>query len=257
LPTLTWNASANATSYRLIISTKADFTDVVYNDSTITDTSKTLTSALLNNKQYYWKVNAKNGSGTSSYSTTWNFTTLHDRLGEPAISRKCIKSVGGSATYYSRVYAQNITEPSGQGAGISAWIGYSTTNTNPNTWTNWVPATYNADQGNNDEYNAAIGSTLASGTYYVASIFQLGSTEIPANYVYGGYSTDGGGYWDGTTYVSATLSVAVPAPGAPTLVSPANNGTGISTLPTLTWIASANATSYRLIFATNSDFTDV
>jgi|GEM_PF-925668 len=258
LPTLTWNASANATSYRLIISTKADFTDVVYNDSTITDTSKTLTSALQNNKQYYWKVNAKNGSGTSSYSTTWNFTTVAV-IGWANLQFPGSASIdlGGSATYYSRVYAQNITEPSGQGAGITAWIGYSTTNTNPNTWTNWVPATYNTDQGNNDEYQAVLGSTLPSGTYYVASRFQLGSTEIPANYVYGGYSTDGGGYWDGTNYVSATLSVSVPAPSAPTLVSPLNNSTGISTLPTLTWNASANATSYRLIIATKADFTDV
>ncbi|MHC1738937.1 MAG: T9SS type A sorting domain-containing protein [Ignavibacteriaceae bacterium] len=258
LPTLTWNTTTNATSYRLIIATNSDFSDVVFNDSTITDTSKTLISALQNNKTYYWKVNAKNGSGTSSYSTTWNFTTMAviswanlQFPGSAAIS------LGGSATYYSRVYAQNITEPVGQGAGITAWIGYSTSNTNPNTWTNWVPATYNTDQGNNDEYQAAIGSTLASGTYYVASRFLLGSTETPANYVYGGYSTDGGGYWDGTTNVSATLNIAVPAPDAPTLVSPLNNATGQSTTPTLTWNSSATATSYRLMIATDNGFTDV
>jgi hypothetical protein len=43
LPTLEWNASSGATSYRLIIATDAEFSDIVYNDSTITDTSKTLT----------------------------------------------------------------------------------------------------------------------------------------------------------------------------------------------------------------------
>jgi len=258
LPTLTWNASANATSYRVIIATDAGFTNQIFNDSTITTTSKTLSEALQNNKKYYWKVNAKNVSGTSGYSTTWNFTTVAvigwANLQFPG---NAVIGVGGSATFYSRVFAQNITEPSGQGAGISAWIGYSTANTNPNTWTNWVPATYNTDQGNNDEYQAAIGSTFPSGTYYVASRFLLGVTETPLNYVYGGYNTDGGGIWNGTNYASATLSVAVPAPGAPTLVSPSNSATGLSVLPTLTWNSSANAISYRLIIATDNLFSNV
>ncbi|HQW68288.1 MAG TPA: hypothetical protein PLH25_01370, partial [Flavobacterium sp.] len=85
---------------------------------------------------------------------------------------------GGSGTVYARVYEPGVTPGGGQGAGISAWIGYSTTNGTPdNTWT-WVSATYNADATNDDEYQATIGTGLAPGTYYYASRFQkTGSTQ--------------------------------------------------------------------------------
>ncbi|HEY9166524.1 MAG TPA: cohesin domain-containing protein, partial [Candidatus Kryptonia bacterium] len=46
----------------------------------------------------------------------------------------------------------------------------------------------------------------------------------------------------------------VTAPAAPTLSSPANGSTGIPTNPTMTWNASAGATSYRLQVSTDSTF---
>lgn len=110
---------------------------------------------------------------------------------------------GGGYTVYARVYEPGVTDAAGQGAGITCWIGYSTTNTDPSTWTDWVPATYNAgyvDPGN-DEYMADLGVAIpATGTYYYASRFQLGT----APYVYGGLD---GGFWNGTTNYSGTLTV--------------------------------------------------
>ncbi|HPB24920.1 MAG TPA: cohesin domain-containing protein [Bacteroidales bacterium] len=111
-------------------------------------------------------------------------------------------SLGGAYNVYAQVYADGITVGAGQGAGIQAWIGYSTTNSNPNTWTNWVPATYYTDNGNNDEYVANIGPAPAGpGTYYYASRFQLGNGA----YVYGGYNS---GLWDGTTNVSGVMTIS-------------------------------------------------
>lgn len=113
---------------------------------------------------------------------------------------------GGNFTVYAQVYKSGVTDAAGQGSGIQAWIGYSTSNTNPNTWTNWVSATYNADVGNNDEYMANIGAVITStGTYYYASRFKLGN----ADYVYGGT----GGFWNGTGNNSGELNVTA----APTL----------------------------------------
>ncbi|HNZ44064.1 MAG TPA: hypothetical protein PKN41_12075, partial [Bacteroidales bacterium] len=102
---------------------------------------------------------------------------------------------GGSGVAYAQVYAQGVTDATGQGAGIQAWIGYSNTDTDPATWTNWVPATFNVDNGNNDEYMATIGTGLPSGTYYYASRFQLNGGA----YFYGGFNS---GFWNGTTNVS-------------------------------------------------------
>lgn len=114
-------------------------------------------------------------------------------------------AAGGSDTAYAQAWEGGVTEAPGAGAGITAWIGISPagSNTNPNTWTTWIPATFNTQAGNNDEYMAVIGAGLAPGTYYYASRFQLNGGP----YTYGGYTPTGGGYWDGTTNISGVLTV--------------------------------------------------
>ncbi|HMI07312.1 MAG TPA: choice-of-anchor J domain-containing protein, partial [Flavobacterium sp.] len=53
---------------------------------------------------------------------------------------------GDSGTVYGQVYVAGVTDPAGQGAGITAWAGVNADNTDPSTWaeSSWVPATYNA-----------------------------------------------------------------------------------------------------------------
>ncbi len=72
--TFVWHTSALAGSYSLQVALDSLFTNVVYNDTTITDTVKTI-SGLSQQTTYYWRVNAKNAGGTSSYSAVWSFTT--------------------------------------------------------------------------------------------------------------------------------------------------------------------------------------
>lgn len=107
---------------------------------------------------------------------------------------------GGNFNVYAQVYEPTVTEAAGLGTGVQGWIGYSTTPTNPNTWTNWVAATFNTQVGNNDELVADIGTTLPAGTYYYASRFRVSGGA----YTYGGYN---GGFWNGTTNISGTLTV--------------------------------------------------
>jgi alpha-amylase len=158
-------------------------------------------------------------------------------------------SLGGSVTTYGRIYAFEVTDTVGQGSGINAWVGYDTTNSNPSMWTNWVPATYNVDYGSTDEYMASIGSTLAKRIYYYAYRYQKGGGD----YLYGGYSTNGGGTWNGTTNVSGVLYVAMP-PLAPTLSSPAQGAINIPTTTTFSWTSIGTATHYRLQVSLDSLF---
>ena len=118
-------------------------------------------------------------------------------LQSPTSSAVCEGTV---YTVYAQVYELGVTDAAGQGAGITAWIGYNNADTDPTTWTNWVPATYNIDAGNNDEYKADL--NLPAGTYYYASRF-----EYSAVYSYGGYNAGGGGFWDGVTNLSQVLTV--------------------------------------------------
>lgn len=114
----------------------------------------------------------------------------------------------GNYDVYAQVWEEGVTDAPGQGAGINAWIGYSTSNTNPNTWTNWIPANYNAFYGgtDNDEYMLNLGLVIGNnpGIYYYASRFELNSTGA---YKYGGFSGTGGGFWDGTTNISGVLTI--------------------------------------------------
>jgi len=109
-----------------------------------------------------------------------------------------------SQTFFARVFKAGVTEAAGQGAGIQAWIGRNTANTDPATWSeaSWQLATFNVQAGNDDEYQATFGPSVA-GTYYVASRFVF----VPGAFVYGGFTPSGGGIWDGTTNVSAILTV--------------------------------------------------
>jgi len=72
-PLLVWHRSATALSYRVQISDNAGFSSTVV-DTTLIDTLVRV-NALAANTMFYWRVNAENDSGASSYSATAQFTT--------------------------------------------------------------------------------------------------------------------------------------------------------------------------------------
>jgi hypothetical protein len=111
-------------------------------------------------------------------------------------------TLGGEYIVYAQAWENGVTTTVGAGAGIQAWIGYSTENTDPSTWTNWVDAPYSGDagDGNNDEFSVDLGAVLPVGQYYYASRFQFNGGE----YMYGGFQ---GGAWDGTNNVSGVLTI--------------------------------------------------
>ena len=113
--------------------------------------------------------------------------------------------LGGNYDVYAQVYEPGVTEAGGAGAGISTWIGYNTTNNNPNSvgWT-WIPATFFGQVGNNDEFSLNLGTQISTpGVYYYASRFQLNGGDFR----YGGYN---GGFWNGTSNVNGTLTIQAP-----------------------------------------------
>ncbi|PZU78300.1 MAG: hypothetical protein DI529_17950, partial [Chryseobacterium sp.] len=68
--TLTWAASAGATSYDVFLDTNTNPTTLLGNYTTTTTSS-----TLLPSTTYYWKVVAKNGAGDSTGCTVYSFTT--------------------------------------------------------------------------------------------------------------------------------------------------------------------------------------
>ena len=165
---------------------------------------------------------------------------------------------GDFTTVYGQVYEGGLTDATtSQAAGIEMWVGISPigANTNPNTWTTWIPTTWNAASGvnNNDEYQANIGSTLTPGTYYYATRFQLNGGP----FVYGGIdSSNNGNFWDGTTYNSGVLTVNANPTQCAINPNPANNAIDVSTgNVTFTWGAPTSGpapTSYEVWGGTTS-----
>ena len=70
-----WSRSVGAQSYHMQIADNINFTAPVFNDSTITDTTY-LFAGLMDNSGYFWRIRAKNVSGTSGWTPAWQFQTL-------------------------------------------------------------------------------------------------------------------------------------------------------------------------------------
>ncbi|MGA9115406.1 MAG: alpha-amylase domain-containing protein [Bacteroidota bacterium] len=193
---------------------------------------------------------------TSAWSGVTTSLHYYARTGGTALTEvnlqfppSAVIAGGGSATIYARAFGLGITDSAGQGAGVTAWIGWNDGDTDPATWTEWTPAAYNVDAAGMDEYQADIGSTLSGGTYRYASRFQ----HTGGPYLYGGYSTSGGGFWNGTANTSGLLTVeAVPA--APELSSPPDGAADLMPSLTLVWEPVGGAARYRVVLAADSMF---
>lgn len=83
-PTLRWRQTQFALTYHLQVSTNQNFTTFVINDSTITDTSRTIN--LSNWTVYYWRVRAKNNTGVGPFSDTWKFKTIIPLPAKPQLN---------------------------------------------------------------------------------------------------------------------------------------------------------------------------
>lgn len=161
--------------------------------------TKTITG-LSSATTYTFEVKAQNGASVeTAYSTTASSTTLANVTASYANVQSVTSSNydEGSVnpnTVYAQVYASGITEAGGQGAGVLGWVGYSTSNTDPSSgtgWT-WIPASFNVQSGNNDEFKADL-PNFTPGTYYIASRFNING----GSYSYGG----GIGNWSNNSWV--------------------------------------------------------
>ncbi len=68
-PSLSWNPSANATSYDLEVTTDLNFANLVIQTGLVNTSYQTNLSP----NTYFWRVRATNSSGTSAYSEIWGF----------------------------------------------------------------------------------------------------------------------------------------------------------------------------------------
>ncbi|MCE1189353.1 MAG: T9SS type A sorting domain-containing protein [Ignavibacteria bacterium] len=270
--TLNWAASSGATTYRIQVSTVSTFATTLVNDSTVTTTSKQI-SGLANNTKYYWRVNAKNATGTSSWSDVWNFTTATAQTGLVYdLPLVITDGAGGTATLKFGL-APDATD------GIDSQYGEMPLPPLPPTGV--FDARFNlpvtpADASLKD-YRQGTSTTTVTKSYEIQYQVGTGTTiniawNLPSNVTgvlqdlitgtvvnvamsgVGNYTVTNPGNLNKLKATMTFTAGGGTAPDAPVLSTPANNATGQTTSLALNWNASAGATSYRVQVSTASDF---
>ncbi|NUM46156.1 MAG: DUF4397 domain-containing protein [Anaerolineales bacterium] len=87
VPTLTWDAIAEAGTYDLEIATDAGFTNVIYSASGLTDTSAVVGVELDPATTYYWHVRKTNVCGDGAWATAFSFTTVTNPVADIVLTK--------------------------------------------------------------------------------------------------------------------------------------------------------------------------
>jgi hypothetical protein len=219
-PIFSWNPSMGAVSYVLHVSTDVDFSTLVFNQSGILNTSLQVNNGLIANTRYYWKVRATGSLGSSTWSGVWTFTTM-----QTAPAPNLISPANNAINIIANPTLSWIAT-----AGASSYtLQVATTNTfTTGMFTN---------QSNLTATSRVVNGLAPGQTYY---------WRVRAD------NSAGASAWSSIWSFQVQALVVIPLP--PTLSSPLNLATNITTSPTMSWNASNGATSYQLQVATNGTF---
>ena len=128
-PTLAWNAVTGAATYRIQVSTVSDFSSgMIEDDSTLTAASRAI-GPLSNATKYYWRVNAKNAGGASSWASSSFTTIVKFALSITATNGTVTPNSAGSP--YDSGTAVSLTPAPATGYQFTGWSGDLTGTANP------------------------------------------------------------------------------------------------------------------------------
>jgi carbohydrate binding protein with CBM6 domain/phospholipase D-like protein len=280
--TLTWSA-ASATSYDVYFGTASNPPLAASNVA-----SPSYTPSLTASTTYFWKIVAKNASGTTT-GPVWSFTTAAAPPPPPtqvfpvpgtiqAEDFENGKNVGyfdttpgNSGGQYRPNDDVDIEGTTDTGGGFN--VGWMSSN-------EWLKYTVNVASAGTYTLQARVACNGTGGTFHV---------EVNGANVSGPISVPNTGGWQTWTTLSSTVTLAAgqqsmrvvldspgagggavgnlnwisfvstapppppPLPGAPGNPSPVNNATNVATATSLSWTAGSNATSHDVYFGTASN----
>jgi hypothetical protein len=220
-PTLSWNASATATSYRVQVSPNASFTALAFDDSTITGTSVAV-GPLLNCVTRFWRVRAKNSTGSSDWATARSFTTILAAPGTPAPVSPADNAASQPTTL------------------TLSWTGADS-----------CSKTYRLEVAKDSLFGAAlVFDNLATSSRSVGPLEEL--TKYFWRVRAKNQGTDTGSY-----SALRRFTTLLNPPAAPSILSPANADTTVPPAATLRWQSSTHVDSYQVQVATDAAFASI
>ena len=224
-PLLDWSDVSLANKYRLQVSTALDFSNLLINESALTNSQFTPASGILNNNtKYYWRVYAGDNNGWSSASAVWNFTTIPAPLSVPVLSSPLNNSTGTSLT--PLLDWSDVSLANKYHLQVSTAIDFSNLLINENALTNSQFTPASGILNNNTKYYWRVYAGDNNGWSSASSV------------------------WNFTTLLPAILS-------APVLSSPVDNSTGVVLNPILKWSEVLGAAGYKVKVSTDPTFASV
>ncbi|MEL6941780.1 MAG: hypothetical protein AAFO82_03860, partial [Bacteroidota bacterium] len=224
MPTLTWAANAMADSYDVQVATDASFTNVVASDN-VTTASWMVTPELMEGTNYFWRIRYVRACGNDPWSDPFSFTTICTDIGSPTLNSPADGAVDVD------------TAPTLMWSANAAADSYDVEVATDAGFTNVVASANVANP------NWTVSPALdANTTYFWRARFVKSCGVQP---------------WSSPFSFTTLDDDCTGDLGAPTLNSPADGATDVSTSPNLTWSANAMADSYDVEVATDAGFTNV
>jgi photosystem II stability/assembly factor-like uncharacterized protein len=214
-PTLEWNPAPGALWYTLQVSTSPYFITYVENRANIVATSVRVTG-LETKTVHYWRVSVTDDSGTSGWSEVWNFMTASARQVD------LVSPLDGVVITTDSV--------------ILVWR-----QSFPFVDRYWVETDTDSLFG-----TSQIDSLVTDTTYTLSSLQHNQNVWWRVR----GHNLLGWGEFSEVRSFLVFLEIPMP----PTLLSPLDGATGISTSPTLVWTPSPGAESYSVQLSDTADF---
>jgi len=219
-PTLDWNDSAGALSYGVQVAAASTFATPLVSASGLGASTHAVPGATLNwNTTYYWRANAANIAGNSTWSAMRTFKTA---LGPPPEAPYGLTATENSSTRIDLAWTDNSTTEVGfkierKKAGTATFALVATVGQNVTTYIN-------------------ISGLTANTQYY----YRVRAYNFTSNY--SAYSNED----DATTLPLPPL--------APTLLLPTSGAVVPTQTPTLDWNEPVGAATYGVQVATSSTF---
>ncbi len=187
---------AGAAAYNVYRSPLSGGGWVKANGSPLSGTSFT-DIGLRNAQTYYYVVRALDSAGNESAASNEVSALPHYTIGWanlqwPPTINHTISAVNRTDNIYGQVWIDGVTNQPGATPGLLAQVGLGPDGSNPAgnaAWT-WVPATFNVDAGNNDEF---VGSLLPEQTGAFDYAYRY-STTNGRDWVYADLDGIGNGY---------------------------------------------------------------
>jgi hypothetical protein len=220
-PSLSWYAVPNAATYRLQVSDDPGFPGTVFDDATITSTSRQV-GPLGGSKTYYWRLSATNsgGTSTSNWSEIWSFTTRIDTPGTPSLIAPANNSV--DVEFYPTLQ----------------W-----------TSTNGA-AFYTVQMALDPQFNQVVYER----TPLIATSHQVGPLIPDTVYYWRVRGINQTGTATGPYSVIWSFRTRLDTPSVPTLLTPLSRAMAQSIAPAFRWRAARAAAWYRIQLSTDSYF---